>query len=162
MTTNIRIMLVEDSPAFREVIEHTFKTDKNLNITSQFASAEGALRSLHDLSNRKVPDLILLDLNLPGMSGIEALPWFKKELPDIKIIVLTQSGCEADVLAAIQVGADGYMLKNAQLNKLKEAIQNVVDGGGTIDPGVAPYILNSMQQQPSNHSEQEIPLSPRE
>lgn len=157
-----KVTLIEDSQAFRKVIERTFKSDPSLEIISQFATAEGALRSLQNLTTRENPDIILLDLNLPGMSGIEALPWLQKELPDTKIIVLTQSGREADVLGAIQSGASGYLLKNSTLKKLKEAIQDVLNGGRTIDPAVAKFILRSVKKLPSIDSEPEIQLTPRE
>jgi DNA-binding NarL/FixJ family response regulator len=161
MTDKIKIMLVEDSPAYRTVIECTFSNETELELISQFASAEGALQTLQTPAPDTIPHVILLDLNLPGMSGIEALPAFKQQLPDTKVIVLTQSGRESDVLAAIQAGASGYLLKSASLQQLKEAIQNVVNGGASLDPEVALFILDSLRKSPPK-AEPEKLLSPRE
>jgi DNA-binding NarL/FixJ family response regulator len=158
----IQLMLVEDSPAYRNVIDRTLKNETEIELMAQFASAEGALRSLQDPSNRQRPDLILLDLNLPGMSGIEATPWFKKYSPDTKIIILTQSGCEADVVAAIQAGANGYLLKTSTLNQIKEAIRDVISGGATLDPSVANFIIKQAIRAPSSRQKSENALSNRE
>lgn len=140
-------MLIEDSPAYRQVIEHTTNNDDSLELIDQFASAEGALRNLRKASGELAPDVLLLDLNLPGMSGIEAIPDLLEEMPDTKIIVLTQSGKEADVLAAVRKGAAGYLLKSSSLVRLKDAIRNVTNGGAAIDPMMAKYLLSSIKDE---------------
>ncbi len=157
----IKIMLVEDNPEFRDVITFTLSDEPDLELQSQFATADFALRSLQDLSTRKVPDLILLDLNLPGMSGLEAIPWFRKALPDAEIIILTQSNHEADVLTAIASGASGYLLKEATLDQITEGIRTVMDGGSVLDPAMARHLVNHHKNNPKNTPE-EIQLSPRE
>lgn len=146
MKRKMKIMLVEDSPAYRKVIDSTLKGDPDLTLISQFGTAEIALRSLEDLSTRIVPDLILLDLNLPGMSGIEALPLFRQRIPDTKIIVLTQSNREADVLASILAGTSGYLLKSTTLDHITEAIITVMEGGAMLDDKVARFILDTMKK----------------
>ena len=142
-----KIMLIEDHPEYRDLLEAAVQEHPNMELVHKFGAAEIALRSLEE--HPASPDLILLDLNLPGMSGIEALPWFKKHLPHAKIIVITQSDCEADVLTAITAGASGYLLKSATLNQITEAILSVMNGGAPIDPKVAAYILNSIRTRPS-------------
>jgi DNA-binding NarL/FixJ family response regulator len=139
-------MLVEDHPGYREVIERALKRVSHIDLISQYGTAEIALRNLQVAHERDTPDLVLLDLNLPGMSGLEAIGWFKTYLPRIEIIILTQSDNEADVMAAISRGAAGYLLKSATVNQIKEAIHTVAQGGASLDPNVARYILDKMKR----------------
>ena len=148
MKQKIKVMLVEDHPGYREVISRALKNEEEIELISQFGTAEIALRSLQDMSTRKVPDLILLDLNLPGLSGLEALPFFKQSIPDTEIIILTQSDKEADILNAISLGAKGYLLKSSTANQIRDGIKTVVNGGATLDPSVANFILNTMSDRP--------------
>ncbi len=148
MKDKINIMLVEDHPAYREVIDRAIKRDSSFDLISQFGTAEIALRSVQEAVANEIPDIILLDLNLPGMSGLESIPWFKKYIPKTEILVLTQSDKEADIHAAISDGASGYLLKSATISQIKEAIQTVVDGGASLDPNVARYILDKMKAIP--------------
>jgi DNA-binding NarL/FixJ family response regulator len=151
MKKNIRIMLVEDNRDYRAVIEHALEVEPDIELISQFGTPEIALRSLEGRETRKVPDLILLDLRLPGMDGLEALPWFRKALPNVKVIILTQSDAEADVLKAIQLGASGYLLKSARADQLTEGIRNVMAGGASLDAGGAGFILNTLQAKLPNN-----------
>lgn len=154
-------MLVEDHAGYREVITRTLKSAELIELVSQFGTAEIALRELQPLASEEAPDLVLLDLNLPGMSGLEAIPWFRKYSPEIKIIILTQSNKEADVLNAISQGASGYLLKSATATQIKEGIKIVMNGGATLDPSVANFILKTFKnRQPE--SELKKALSSRE
>jgi DNA-binding NarL/FixJ family response regulator len=145
MNAKIKIMLVEDHPEYREILELVLGAEPDLELISQFGSAEQALRSLQDQSYPKNPDLLLLDLNLPGMSGLDAMPWFKQQIPDARIIALTQSNKEPDILRAIQQGAAGYLLKSATMDQLIQGIRTVAGGGAIIDPSLAQFILNTLQ-----------------
>ena len=149
MKDKIRVMLVEDNREFRDVIEFALEKDPDIELESQFGTAEFALRSLQSLSTRKVPDLVLLDLCLPGMSGLEALPYFRQSIPDSKIIILTQSDSEADIMEAISKGAAGYLLKKSTVQMVKEGILVVMNGGGSLDPGVAKLIMEKMASTPA-------------
>lgn len=73
MSNKIKIMMVEDHPEFREIVELALEKETDLELTSQFGTSERALRSLRDLRTADIPDVVLLDLNLPGMSGLEAI-----------------------------------------------------------------------------------------
>jgi len=139
-------MLVEDSPAYRKAVARSLELESDMALVSEFSTAEIALRSLEKSSDLTTPDVILLDLNLPGMSGLEAIPWVKKYSPKTQIIVLTQSDNEADVVDAISAGAAGYLLKSATRDRLDESIRTVVEGGAILDPSVARFLLRSMRQ----------------
>jgi DNA-binding NarL/FixJ family response regulator len=140
MKSKIRVMLVEDNPRYREVIALALKQEPGLQLASQYGTAEIALRSLRDGSSGDLPDLVLLDLRLPGMDGLEALPQFLAVAPQAKIMILTQSDHEADVLRAIALGASGYLLKSSTVTTITEGIRSVMNGGASLDAGVARFI----------------------
>lgn len=155
MARKIKIMLVEDNPEYRHVIQFSLQDDPTHEIISLFGTAEQALRSLQNMDTRNVPHVILLDLNLPGISGLDALPEFARQIPESKIIILTQSDREADVLTAIRAGAAGYLLKSASVQEIKAGIESVMDGGASMDPKMALYLLNNFKNKivPVNHTE---------
>ncbi|VGO13153.1 Oxygen regulatory protein NreC [Pontiella desulfatans] len=144
MKRKIKVMLVEDHAGYREVITRALKNQDAMELISQFGTAEIALRSLQDMSTRNEPDIILLDLNLPGISGLEAQPFFAATLPDTQIIILTQSDKKAEILQAIQQGAKGYLLKSSTAKQIREGIETVMEGGASLDPGIARFILGTM------------------
>jgi DNA-binding NarL/FixJ family response regulator len=161
MKKQINVMLVEDNPEYREGIEIALEAVPDITLSSQFGTAEIALRNLEHAPVKEIPDLVLLDLNLPGLAGVDALPWFKKYSPKTPIIILTQSNREADVLAAISAGASGYLLKSSTRDQIIDAIRLVMQGGAPIDPQVARYILEKLRGEPQKETE-ESALSERE
>ena len=157
----IRVMLVEDNPDFRKVIGIALAKAPDIELVSEFGTAEIALRSLQDIQDADRPQLVLLDLRLPGMSGIDALPEFKTRLPEARVIILTQSDTEADVLQAVYRGANGYLLKNSSIKDICEAIRLTMEGGAPVDAGVTGHILASLRPSPHPSSEEGI-LTERE
>lgn len=147
MKKPIQVMLIEDNAAYRKAIGRSLSFEPDFELADQFGTAEIALRSLQDLSRTQAPDVILLDLNLPGMSGLETIPWIKKYVPSTEILVLTQSDKDADALAAISAGASGYLLKSSSLDQLLDGIKTVADGGSILDTGVARFLLNTLQKK---------------
>ena len=147
MKRAIEVMLVEDNREYREVIQLTLQRDEGFQLTSEYGTAEIALRSLGAESLPRLPDIILLDLHLPGMGGLEALPQFAEACPEAKIIVLTQSDNKSDVLRAIALGADGYLLKSSTVTQIKEGMQTAMNGGASLDPSVAKYLLEALQSR---------------
>lgn len=154
MNKNVRIMLVEDNVEYREVVRLALEQSQGVELTSQFGTAEIALRTLQNASPGEHPDLVLLDLRLPGISGIDAIPRFRDRAPNTKIIILTQSDREQDVLRAIALGASGYLLKSATLVEITESIHTVMSGGAPLDKGVARFILESLQTRLPRDEEQ--------
>lgn len=161
MKDRIKVMLVEDHAGYREVIARALKSEEQIELISQFGTAEIALRSLQDMSTRNEPDLVLLDLNLPGLSGLEALPFLKQAIPGAETIILTQSDKEADILKAISLGAKGYLLKSSTANQIRDGIKTVMNGGASLDPRVARFILETLGAYPQK-SALEKELSERE
>jgi two-component system nitrate/nitrite response regulator NarL len=144
MKNSIQIMLIEDNPAYRKGICCAIENTDGMKLSRQFGTAEIALRSIPAFEREARPNLVLLDLNLPGMSGLDALPEIKALLPEAKVIILTQSDLQADVLRAIELGANGYLLKASSIPQLLQGIQTVHDGGATLDPGLASLIMNTL------------------
>ncbi|MDF7809207.1 response regulator transcription factor [Pontiellaceae bacterium B12219] len=159
MKKNIQIMLVEDNPEYRETIEFVLSKESDINLINPFGNAELALSYLQHHSS---VEIVLLDLNLPGMSGQEALPWILKYSPDTKVVILSQSDREADILSAIKTGATGYLLKSATMDEIKQGIRTVLAGGATIDRHLANFILSSMKKLLPKNKEEVHGLSKRE
>jgi DNA-binding NarL/FixJ family response regulator len=161
MKNTIRLMLIEDSEDYRKGIVCALDGNPDIKVISQYATAEIALRNLREAAGENLPNIILLDLNLPGMSGLEAVPLIKQQAPDIKIIILTQSDKEADVLSAICLGASGYLLKSTSISSLIDGIELVHSGGATMDKKLARLILNTLSERLPKVLP-EVPLSKRE
>ena len=147
MNKKIKVMLVEDHPEYRDVIDLALKDEPDIDLISQVGSAERALQILQNRLDDTVPDVILLDLNLPGKSGLDALHSLRASCPGTKVIVLTQSDSESDVLRAVQSGASGYLLKSSTVSQIGEAIRTVAEGGALLGSGVAKYILGTLQSR---------------
>ncbi len=145
MKSTIRVLLVEDNPRYREVISLALKHEPGIQLVSEFGTAEIALRHLRESTGGELTDLILLDLRLPGMDGLEALSQFLAAAPGAKIIILTQSDNEADILRAISLGASGYLLKSSTVTAITDGIRTVMKGGASLDAGVARFIINTLK-----------------
>lgn len=161
MKSKINVMLVEDHPEYRESVELVFSTTKDIALAHQFGSADQCLHFLEHNTPNPMPDIILLDLNLPGLNGIDALPLLKEHSPKTPIIILTQSDREADVLAAISAGASGYLLKSSTGDQLIRGTRSVLNGEAPIDPKVACFMLKILRGQPQ-HTDKDSALSERE
>ena len=144
MDKTIQIMLIEDSEQYTEAIRMALEEEQDLDLSACFGTTEIAIRSL----NRKTvpdPDVILLDLRLPGRGGLEAVEDLLKLLPEVKIIILTQSDNEEDVLKAVTRGASGYLLKSARVSAITSGIRAVAKGGASLDPNIASFVVKSLK-----------------
>lgn len=157
MTTPIAALLVEDNRDYSEALALAFEGSARVRLARRFATAEIALRHLHEIQL----EIILLDLALPGMSGVEAIPHFRRKAPQARIVMLTQSDAEKDVIRSISLGAAGYLLKSSPIGVIIEAIEFVAKGGASLDPKVARYILENLSQRLPNDSVK-VDLSERE
>lgn len=160
MKEEITVALVEDQAEFRRVIEMALSDIDDLRLLGVYGTSE---KLLQKLSEKKawVPDVILLDLNLFGMGGLEALPLIKRAAPRSEVIVLTNSNREGDVLAAIANGASGYLLKSATVDELAEGIRMVRQGAAALDPKMARYLLDKVNDRSGGKRKEELKLSKR-
>lgn len=161
MSISIRVMLVEDNPQYREVIAIALSEEPNIELVAQFGAVEVALHSLRESSFSENVDIMLLDVRLPGMSGVDAIALIKEVAPKLKVIMLTQSDMEADVIRAIQSGAEGYLLKSVSIKEITQGIQTVVEGGAPLEPSIAKFVMQALRgEQPK--TKLDVQLSPRE
>ena len=161
MKRNIRILIIEDNVAYRESIETAIDFTDGMELVGYYGTAEIALRNLQQPGLQCHPDIILLDLHLPGMSGFEAIPWIQKYAPDTKIIVLTQSNNLAYINKAVILGVSGYLLKSATYDKIIVGIRDVLAGGVSLDPNVGKNVLKAIRSM-VNGTPFTNPLSRRE
>ena len=131
----ITIGIVEDHSEFRQSLEFLISTLSEYVLVWSYSSIEETFENFIET------DVILLDINLPGMTGIEAIPLFKQKYPDQKIVMLTILEDDFHILEAIKNGADGYILKKSSPNKIVDAIQQVYEGGAALTPMVAKQVM---------------------
>ena len=134
---NLRIVLAEDHTILREGLRALLSADPNFEIIGEAPDGREAVRCVEKLE----PDLLLMDLSMPRMSGMDAIREIKKRYPDIKIIALTVHKTEEYLLATLQAGADGYVLKDATHDELVLAIKNVMGGKSYLSPGVSEKVI---------------------
>ena len=162
MNKNINIIMVEDHPEYREIVEMAISRQDGMELTEQFGTAERALEHLRHLDEHDdMPDVILLDLNLPGMDGLEALELLATEAPATRIVALTQSDHEEDILKAVSLGASGYLLKSSTVQQLIESIKHVMQGGASLDARIAGFVMGELKAR-LPHQELEKMLTARE
>lgn len=155
--TNIAI--VEDNKVIREGIEMYFKSDPEFTCDITADSVETFLKNVSHYPDIEV---LLLDINLPGMSGIEGIHHIKHQYPDLSIIMLTIYKDEKHVFDALKAGSDGYLLKNTPLKSIKKGIQQILVEGAPISPVIAKKVIsffNPQKQRKKNGFEE---LSSRE
>ncbi|MEM0970502.1 MAG: response regulator transcription factor, partial [Verrucomicrobiota bacterium] len=151
------IWIIEDNRAFREAVKFALESELGLACEHAFHSAEPAIAAL---KNGPAPDVILLDLDLPGISGLEAIPQFKEHAPETHVLVLTQFDDRPKVFQAIGAGASGYLLKSAPVDEIHRGIAEVMEGGAPLNARIAKMMLSTFSQLPPNDGEAE--LTPRE
>ena len=124
MSEKQRILIVEDHTILREGLRSLLSSHPDLEVAGEAENGLEAVRSAEKL----LPNLILMDLSMPRMGGIDAIREIKKRLPKSKILVLTVNDSEEYILAALKAGADGYILKDSNHAELLQAIRNILAG----------------------------------
>lgn len=133
----IRVLIVDDHPVVREGLVAVLEDTKEVQVTGTAGSAEEALSSLETT----LPDVVLLDLELPGMNGVDAIPRLAAATSHPRVIVLTAYDTEERVLGALKAGANGYLLKGATAGEIVQAIRAVAGGGSYLTPRVAARVV---------------------
>ena len=152
MGRDIRIVIIEDDEIIREGYALLIGQTEGYSVVRSYASFDDAVKTIADDS----PDVILLDIELPGTNGIQAIPKLKKALPHAYILILTVYESEKMIFEALANGASGYLTKNTAPSKIVESIREVKDGGGPMSVNIARMVIKSFQRN------QESPLSKRE
>ncbi|MDP3879832.1 MAG: response regulator transcription factor [Dehalococcoidales bacterium] len=137
----IRVLIVDDHTLFRRGIATVLASQQNLEIVGEAADGLEAIEKARKIA----PEVILMDLNMPRCSGLEAIQALQSEMPQINILVLTVSEMETDLFAAVKFGATGYLLKKAEPEELIHAIINIASGGVIVSPLMATKLLTEFK-----------------
>jgi DNA-binding NarL/FixJ family response regulator len=135
-----RILIVDDHPLTRDALS-ALLTQQGFEIVGEAADGEEALAA----AKASGPDLVLLDLTMPGMDGLGALPRFREEAPDCEVVVLTASDTEENLLAAIRAGASGYLLKTEPPEQIASFLRGVARGEAALSGGVARRLVDRVR-----------------
>jgi two-component system response regulator NreC len=137
MNTKSKIVLAEDHTILREGLKSLLSSSQDFEVIGEAADGREAIRCVEKLK----PDLILIDLSMPRMNGMEAIREIRRISKEVKILVLTVHKSEEYVLATFKAGADGYVLKDATHEELLMAIQSVLKGRNYISPEISEKVL---------------------
>jgi DNA-binding NarL/FixJ family response regulator len=151
------ILLVEDQALVRQGLKMVIEQDPQLKVV---AEAENGLEALHEME-KHIIDIVIMDIHMPVMNGLEATRKMKKRWPDVKILILTTFNDDEYAVQALKDGANGFLLKTAEQQKLIQAIYSCMKGGMTIHEDVAAKMMPKLLQK-SKPPHVDIPLSPRE
>lgn len=155
----IPVVIVEDEKEVRDGLQYLLNLDKQIKVISTYSSGEELLEGLKSL---KKPLIILMDLGLPGISGIETTRRVKETYPEIDILILTIFEDEKKILDSIRCGATGYLLKNTKPDLLLDQIKSVHSGGSPISPTVARRILDEIKKENPSSKSKDYNLTPKE
>ena len=139
----LRIAIVEDQRDLGETLADFFNAHPEMSCIATFSSAEEALQKLA----AKQPDILILDINLPGITGTAAIPGFLAQLPNLKILMHTVHDDSEQLFASIKAGATGYLLKSSRPERLMEAVTEAAAGGAPLSPALARRMVDFFRQQ---------------
>ncbi len=139
----IRVALVEDNPDIRVGTSYILRTSSNITCVGEFSSAEELIDNFPQID----PDIVIMDIGLPGMTGIKATEWISKEYPKVKIIMMSVFEDDDNVFRAICAGASGYVTKPVRPQQLNEAVEYAFGGGSPISPHIARKVLEMFRHQ---------------
>ncbi|MDX3642008.1 response regulator transcription factor [Streptomyces sp. MB09-02B] len=137
----IRVLLADDHPVVRDGLAAMLSTQPDLTVVGEAASGAEALRRTASLA----PDVVLMDLQMPEMDGTTATAAIRAAHPEVRVLVLTTYDTDADITAAVDAGAVGYLLKDTGRHELCEAVRTAARGGAPLSPTVAAKVLAHMR-----------------
>jgi DNA-binding NarL/FixJ family response regulator len=153
----IQVAIVEDDEEIRADLAHRIAGNGLFRLLGSFSDAESALANLP----RCKPDVVLMDINLPGLDGVECVRRLKEKMPDVQFIMLTVYEDSNRLFKSLMAGASGYLLKRTEPSKLLDAIKEARDGGAPMTPEIARRVVQHFRQAPPPESQ--LPrLTPRE
>ncbi|MED7925187.1 response regulator transcription factor [Nonomuraea sp. LP-02] len=157
----IRILVADDHAGFRAGLRTLLATAEGIDVADEAASGEQALA----LAGRIQPDVVLMDLDMPGMGGIAATERLTRDHPHIRVLVLSMSDDDDSVFAAVRAGARGYVVKGARKAELVRSVQTVAEGGAVFGPALASRLAAYFSPLSGGRTETAAPLpalTPRE
>lgn len=158
-TRRVSVAIVEDEKEVREGLRYFLGQDERIRVVASFGRAEELLAWA---DRTPEPDIVLMDIHLPGMSGIEATAALQERHPNLIVLILTIFEEEEKILDSIKAGARGYILKNTKPDVLLEQILSAADDGSPISPTVARRILDEIRREGTRRETADYKLTPRE
>ena len=134
----IRVLICDDHDLFRHGLRMVLEVEDGIKVVAEAADGEQAVARVEELA----PDVVLMDVRMPRMDGIEATRVIRQQFPTTRIIVLTVSDEEDDLYGAIKAGANGYLLKEVSIEEVADAVRAVFGGQSLISPSLASKLLN--------------------
>lgn len=155
-----RVLLVDDQLLFRKGLRALLSSEEDFEVVAEAGDGQEAVDKVRVFN----PDIVLMDIHMPGMDGIQATRLIKAERPEVKVVILTVSDEEDDLFEAIKVGAEGYLLKNLRPEELAQMLRGVMSNETPVSPAVASKLLGEFRRRP-RRDEEPSPrqvLTPRE
>ncbi len=143
-TDLLRVLLVDDHDLFRTGLRNLLE-EQGVNVVAEAGTGHDAIRAVRD----HAPDVVVMDLNMPGMTGVEATRHISSASPLTRVLVLTISDQDGDVIDAILAGASGYLLKDASIQELMRGIASAAAGESLISPHIAAKVLQRLRSSSS-------------
>lgn len=153
----IKVVLFEDNPQLREGLSMLIGGTEGYQVLGSFKDANNIINELQ----RNMPDIVLMDIDMPGTNGIEAVKLVRNNYPDVKVLMLTVFDDNKNIFEALKAGANGYILKKTQPAKLLEYINDAYNGGAPMTASVATQVLNMFSKLDS-YGSTDYNLSDRE
>ena len=154
---DIRVSVFEDNKALRDGLQYLISARKGFAIAGIYADCNSVVEDL----SLNIPDVVLMDIDMPGINGIEATALIKASFPAVNVLILTAFDDDDKVFAALQSGATGYLLKKTTSANILEAIKEINEGGAPMNAGIARKVLAFFSEK-KNVVKNEYDLSPRE
>jgi NarL family two-component system response regulator LiaR len=148
----IRVLIADDHAVVRQGLRTFFDLQEDIDVVGEAADGEEALA----LAERLAPDVVLIDLVMPGVGGIEALRRLRERVPEARAIVLSSFADDDKLFPAVRAGAAGYLLKDVQPRELVAAIRTVHGGGALLHPTVAARLMEELADDPLTPREREV------
>lgn len=145
----INIFVVDDHEIFRDGLRMLIESTDDMALIGEAESGEGVVEKLGELQ----PDLILMDIHMPGENGIEVTRHIKDRYPDMTVLMLTMFEDDKSVFAAMRAGASGYVLKGIKHNEMMQTLRVAASGGAVFSPRIAGYIIQSFAQMETSQPE---------
>jgi DNA-binding NarL/FixJ family response regulator len=152
---SIRVLLVDDHPLFRKGIASLLSSEPGFEVLGEASDGQEAIEKARDL----MPDVILMDISMPGVNGLEATQRIKQEIPYVRIVILTVSDEDQNLFEAIKSGAQGYLLKKIEPQTLFQTLRGVLEGEAPLSRVMATKLLAEFARQRRAASEPRTPTA---
>lgn len=143
----IKILIADDQELIRESLKIILSTNNEFEVIDTVGSGKEVVESIR----RHIPDIILMDVRMPDMDGVQCTKFVKEVYPEIKVIVLTTFDDDEYIFSALKYGANGYLLKGVSLDELTSAIKTVLQGGAIFNPNVASKVTKIFSEMAKNN-----------